>query len=150
MDRETYERETQYHIDRVRYFLQRIMLYISIRSEGHDASKFHLPEREGYMRISEKLRGVEYGTHEYAAALASEREAIEHHYAHNRHHPQHFKNGIGDMNMIDILEMLCDWRARHDDAHGSFADFLEVQQERYGFSDQLLRVMQNTAEYAGW
>lgn len=150
MDRESYERETQSHIDRVRYFLQRIMLYISIRAEGHDASKFHSPEREGYMRLSEKLCGVSYGTPEYAAALASERETIEHHYACNRHHPQHFKNGIDDMNMIDILEMLCDWGARHDDAHGAFADFLDVQQERYGFSDQLLRIMQNTAEYAGW
>jgi hypothetical protein len=34
--------------------------------------------------------------------------ALKHHYENNRHHPEHFKNNIDDMNLIDLIEMLCD------------------------------------------
>jgi len=37
--------------------------------------------------------------------------AIEHHYKNNRHHPEHFNNGIDEMNLVDLIELLCDWKA---------------------------------------
>jgi len=37
--------------------------------------------------------------------------ALEHHYALYRHHPEHFQNGIDDMNLIDLVEMFADWKA---------------------------------------
>ena len=37
--------------------------------------------------------------------------AIDHHYANNRHHPEHWPNGINDMTLMDLIEMLADWKA---------------------------------------
>lgn len=52
---------------------------------------------------------------------------------------------VSDMNLIDIIEMLCDWKAatlRHDD--GSIYQSLEDNQARFGYSDELKEIMLNT------
>ena len=50
--------------------------------------------------------------------------ALQHHYEDNCHHPEHYRNGIHDMNMVDLIEMLCDWRAAikryHPDGRNNF------------------------------
>jgi hypothetical protein len=38
--------------------------------------------------------------------------AIVHHHTHNRHHPEHFSNGIYGMDLLDLVEMICDVTAR--------------------------------------
>ena len=45
---------------------------------------------------------------------------IEIHYAKNRHHPENHRNGIKDMTLVDLIEMLSDWKAatlRHADGN---------------------------------
>jgi hypothetical protein len=34
---------------------------------------------------------------------------LEHHYANNRHHPEHYKNGLNGVNLIDVIETFGDW-----------------------------------------
>mgnify|MGYP001576204131 CR=1 FL=1 len=73
---------------------------------------------------------------------------LAHHYAYNRHHPEHFKHGIKDMNLIDILEMLCDWKSssmRHND--GNILKSIEINQSRFDFSDELRTLLENTAKW---
>lgn len=51
------------------------------------------------------------------------------------------------MNLIDIMEMLCDWLAathRHDT--GDIMVSLEKNQERFGYSDELKQIMINTVK----
>ena len=74
--------------------------------------------------------------------------AIAHHYQHNRHHPEHFAHGVPDMTLLDLLEMLCDWKSaslRHDD--GSIYTSLEINQQRFGYSYELAGILRNTVDW---
>jgi len=76
------------------------------------------------------------------------RPAITHHNQKNRHHPEFHGDGISGMNLIDLIEMMCDWKAagmRHAD--GNLFKSLLVNKERFGISDQLYEILYNTAVY---
>jgi len=76
------------------------------------------------------------------------KEALKHHYDFNRHHPEHFVNGIKDMTLIDLCEMLSDWKAaslRHND--GDINKSIEINQSRFGYSDELKQIFLNTIDY---
>jgi hypothetical protein len=63
------------------------------------------------------------------------------------HHPEHFKDGVDDMNLLDIMEMFCDWKAageRHND--GNILKSIERNADRFGLSPQLVRILENTAK----
>lgn len=54
-------------------------------------------------------------------------------------------NGIEDMTLLDLVEMLCDWKAaseRHDD--GNIRKSIEVNAERFNMTPQLRRIFENT------
>ena len=117
------------------------------RGNNHDASKMNEPEVEVFAEYTPKLSACTYGSEEYKAFLAGMKPALEHHYANNRHHPEHFPNGISDMNLVDIVEMICDWKAateRH--ANGDINSSIVKNQERFRISDQLILVLQNTVK----
>ena len=70
---------------------------------------------------------------------------LDHHYKHNRHHPEHHEDGVFGMNLIDIVEMFCDWAAatmRHSD--GDLARSIEINTERFDLDPQLTAIFQNT------
>ena len=49
------------------------------------------------------------------------------------------------MNLVDLLEMACDWMAaaeRHAD--GDVLKSIEINQKRFGYSDELKRILLNT------
>lgn len=55
------------------------------------------------------------------------------------------RGGIADMDLIDIAEMLMDWWAatkRHAD--GDIYKSIEINQERFGYSDELKQIFINT------
>lgn len=121
------------------------------RSVQHDRSKIEPEERDTFDEFSPKLKDSTYGSEEYKGFLAAMKPALDHHYAANRHHPEHFPDGVDGMTLVDLIEMLADWKAageRH--ANGSMRRSLEVQRDRFGLSDQLLRVLENTASHFGW
>ena len=93
-----------------------------------------------------QLAKLTYGSEEYKASLEALKPALDHHYASNRHHPEHFKNGINDMTLVDILEMFCDWKAstlRHND--GNFMRSIELNTSRFNIEPQLAQILMNTA-----
>lgn len=110
----------------------------------HDQSKLVPPEVSTFTAMTPKLAGSTYGSEEYKGFLREMQPALAHHYAHNRHHPEYFDEGIEGMTLIDVLEMLCDWAA--SSLRGKNGDFLAsigIQKERFGLSDgvvELLRV----------
>lgn len=74
--------------------------------------------------------------------------ALDHHYANNRHHPEYHKSGIQSMDLVDIIEMLCDWKAatlRHND--GDIDKSLDINQKRFGYSDTFKEQMRSTLKY---
>lgn len=140
--------KTLRHIEAVRNYLNLVVRELLDRAEQHDQSKMQSPEREAFDLKTNELRGLTYGSPEYEESKESIRPAIEHHYAHNRHHPEHFKNGIRDMTLIDIVEMFCDWKAssmRHND--GNILQSIDVNRDRFGISDDLYAILRNTAHH---
>lgn len=116
-----------------------------MRAGEHDMSKLSSPEIEIFVEYTPKLAGSTYGSEEYKRFLTEMKPALDHHYAVNRHHPEHFDNGVNDMNLLDLLEMLCDWKAatmRHND--GDIVKSIEYNKDRFGLSDQLTQILMNS------
>jgi hypothetical protein len=137
--------ETKKHIARVFDILGGVELEINERRYAHDLSKLGPVEKPLFDEYTPKLAKMTYGSGEYTAALHHLGPALKHHYAHNRHHPEHFENGIDDMTLIDLIEMLCDWKAateRHND--GDIFKSLIHNAKRFGISEQLAKILENT------
>lgn len=139
--------ETMLHIARVRDLLGLMMVELIARCELHDQSKLASPEVEHFTAKTAALSGTTYGSQQYDSNKAEIAPALQHHYANNRHHPEHFKSGIQDMNLIDLLEMFCDWKAaseRH--ANGNLRKSIEINAVRFGMSPDLVRIFENSIE----
>jgi hypothetical protein len=133
------------HVKMVREYLNLIIEKLESRGNNHDASKMDSPEVEIFAEYTPKLTKSTYGSEEYTKFLAEMKPALDHHYAVNRHHPDHFKNGINDMNLVDIIEMICDWKAatrKHRD--GNILKSLEINAKRFNIDPQMLAVLHNT------
>jgi hypothetical protein len=143
--------DTRAHIELVQTRIKEITFKLLHRASVHDASKLKRPEKAGFDKLSTRLAALEYGSDEYRAALEEGRPTIEHHYAHNSHHPEHWPNGINDMSLLDIIEMMADWKAASERVkQGSIKQGLEVNKKRFGISDQLMRIFENTCKELDW
>lgn len=139
--------ETQKHIEKVRKYIRFFTDKLTTRGENHDASKLNSPEIELFAEHTERLSEIEYGSDEYKNELEALKPALDHHYAVNKHHPQHWKNGINDMSLLDLVEMIADWKAsseRHNS--GNLLKSIEINSKRFGISNQLTQILLNTAK----
>jgi len=139
--------ETKKHIATVGKFISKLQNMLDERKYRHDGSKLKDPEKSIFDEYTPKLRGCTYGSEEYFNFLKEMQVALSHHYKENRHHPEHHPHGIKDMTLIDICEMLADWQAacfRHAD--GDIYKSIEINQKRFGFSDELKQIFINTVK----
>jgi hypothetical protein len=146
-DQKATNQDTLRHIERVRNLLNLFAIELLKRGELHDQSKLVEPEVEGFTIHTKNLAGATYGSPEYQEFLKALKPTLDHHYANNRHHPEHYKNGIEDMNLVDIIEMLLDWKAaseRHND--GNIRKSIEINAKRFNMSPQLVTICENTAD----
>jgi hypothetical protein len=141
------KKETEEHIVNVTHWLNKITTLASLRGPAHDRSKLYSPEIDAFANVDRHTSATKYGTPEYQAGLDQLRPALNNHYAKNRHHPEHYPNGVKGMNLIDILEMLCDWKAscqRYKE--GNILTSIEVNVKKFNISDDLAAILRNTAE----
>ena len=132
------------HILSVQAKLNRIAAELINRGNVHDRSKLESPEAEGFAN-AEDLSALEYNSPEYNANLKKLNETLEHHYANNNHHPQHFKNGVDDMNLLDVIEMLCDWvDSSKRNKNGNLRKSIEDNGNRFKMCPQLIQILENT------
>jgi len=137
---------TQAHINEVQRLIHIVVAHMLKRAEQHDKSKFSEEEAKVFDEYSDKLKGVTYGSPEYQSYLEAMQPALEHHYAMNSHHPEHFEDGVNGMTLFDLLEMFVDWYAatkRHED--GSIWKSIKTNEERFKLSPQLVSILHNTA-----
>lgn len=135
------------HIERVRNLLNTVIVELLKRGELHDQSKLVSPEVEEFTRLTPLLAGTTYGSPEYNTLKKELANALEHHYANNRHHPEHWKRGIRDMNLLDLIEMFVDWKAaseRHND--GNIRKSIEINGPRFNFPPELVEIFENTID----
>jgi hypothetical protein len=91
--------DTKAHIDLVRRNIAQIRANLLVRAETHDDSKLKEPEKSAFDRLGEMkqtLGEIVYGSPEYAERIAVLGTALDHHYEHNRHHPEHWPKPAGD------------------------------------------------------
>lgn len=148
--------DTKKHIKTVRHFLNKFRKLLAERGKRHDASKLKSPEKEAFDEFTPRLAESTYGSDEYKNFLKEMGSALDHHYFHNRHHPEYFLMGpeanagcvqspLERMSLIDIVEMLMDWKAasmRHD--NGDIIESIKLNQGRFGYSEELKRILLNT------
>ena len=143
--------DTLEHIYRVSDLLEEVEENFFDRSVVHDRSKLEDPEKEYFDTYTPMLKQLDYGTDEYKESLEKLQPALKHHYEHNRHHPEHWENGVNDMSLFDVMEMLIDWKAsseRHES--GDIWKSIEHNRKRFQISDQLYYLLKNTAKEMGW
>lgn len=119
-----------------------------VRSMHHDDSKLEDPEKSLFDNYSSKLKDCTYGSDEYKEFLKGLKPALDHHYSVNPHHPEHYENGVNDMGLVDIIELICDWMAsskRHAD--GNIYKSIKLNKDRFGMSDQLCKILENTVNH---
>lgn len=139
--------ETIKHIHVVRENLYKMIEALDERARLHDQSKLESPEMEIFGEHFEELEKTEYGTEEYKKLLEKVKPAVDHHISRNRHHPEFHKNGIDDMDLIDLVELICDWKAATlRNKNGNIRKSLEKNKDRYNISDQLFEILSNTVD----
>jgi len=187
--------DTNAHIANVRTKLKRFIDELQTRGEKHDASKLQSPEKETYDKFTPLLKNSTYGSEQYNNFLKDMQEGLKHHYAHNSHHPEHYKLwkcvvcesvlhehetwlpannpprlcsiccpqspiyeceaiphiGLEGMDLLDIVEMFCDWKAateRHAD--GDLSKSIQHNEKRFNINQQLVKIFKNTQKNLGW
>lgn len=151
--------DTWQHIHTVQGYIAQVVTDLQGRAHRHDQSKLVEPEVSTFDEYTPKLKASTYGSDEYKSFLAGMGEGLAHHYAVNDHHPEHFEwegathgaRGIEAMDLVQITEMLCDWKAattRHAD--GDLRRSIEQNAERFGYGDEMKRLLLNTAQSFGW
>ena len=112
----------------------------------HDDSKWSAEEWPDYEKTIPKFAGVKYGTEEYKDVVSEMRDAVDHHKHVNRHHPEFHPSGVEGMTLMDLLEMLCDWKAAGERTNeGGLLKSLEYNRKRFGIGSQLYQVLYLTA-----
>lgn len=138
------------HIQNVRLKIYGVVNDLLMRALVHDASKLESPEKEVYDEFTPLLRTLEYNSKEYKEALVRMKPAIDHHFSVSRHHPEYFADGINGMNLVDLLEMILDWKAageRHVEKPTDIFRSIEIGVEKFGIDPQLKQILLNTATY---
>jgi hypothetical protein len=166
--------DTLKHITCVSKYINSLIEALFCRLCNHDTSKLREPEKAVFDEYTPKLAETTYGSDKYKQYLAEMKKALDHHYATNRHHPEHFKkyvcNGcfkeykempdccdvcgysqfqaeadISQMTLIDLCEMVADWKAATlRHGDGDIFKSIEANQGRFKYSDELKQILINT------
>lgn len=192
--------DTMAHIKRVSDLLLFASSDLIHRSINHDKSKLKEPEKSLFDKYTPLLKDSVYMSDEYKGFLKKLSVALDHHYEHNSHHPEHYDTyhcpmcsthrtrsetfvtglytpdirfckvctggatifeasfieedltpGINGMNLFDLIEMFLDWKAAGErDSGGNIYKSIELNKDRFKISDQLAKILVNTADYLGF
>jgi hypothetical protein len=143
-------KDTVEHISNVRSKILKVVADLIERGFKHDASKLEQPEKEILDKYKPQLKLIEFGSNAEKEIIKKMKVGLDHHYSHNRHHPQFFADGVDGMNLIDLLEMILDWKSACETASTKNADIfksIEICAERFKIEPQLKQILLNTATY---
>lgn len=141
-------KDTMEHIKNIQKVFNNVFIPKLIEwSKNHDQSKLSSPEKETYDKYIPELQKTKYGTPEYFEIKDKmNKEGLKHHFEANRHHPEHFTNGINDMTLVDVMEMFCDWYAASLRSDTGFESGLKTNKSKFHMSEQLYDILKNTYE----
>lgn len=127
-------------------YLGEIIRDLVSRAEVHDMSKFDEDEFPLYLEAQKDFKDKPYGTPEHDQMREKYQNVLQRHYNKNRHHPEHHPNGVEGMTLVDLLELLVDWKAASlKDNGGDINNSIKVCAEKYNLTPQLVKILENTA-----
>lgn len=143
--------ETWAHIHMVQCVLFEVICELQHRALTHDLTKLRDPEVSVFTEMTPKLRTSTFMSDEYKGFLEKMKPALDHHYRHNLHHPQNRPEGVMGMTLVDLIEMLVDWKCagkRH--ANGDIMESIRKNTDRFKIPEALVRILVNTVNEFGW
>src|SRR5437879_5301297 len=107
--------KTHYQTTLHKYYVMKYMMKtcwaLFKRAFVHDFSKYTKYEAP-YFAKAILLKDLVYGSPEYLKVIKESLNiALDHHYKNNSHHPEHYPGGFNEMKILDVVELLCDWKA---------------------------------------
>ena len=137
---------TRTHIENIQsVFENKFLPELVQRFKVHDKSKLEDPERSCYDEFIPKIRATEYGSAEYEEIRSQmQLVGLDHHYQVNRHHPEHFSNGINGMNLIDFVEYVLDCYAASLNSKTPFEKAMKANMDKYNVPEMLQNIVFNT------
>lgn len=115
------------------------------RAAEHDNSKLVSPEKEGYDSLVPELRAAKYGSAQYNKIRKDMMElCLSHHYEVNRHHPEHFENGIMDFTIVDLVEYFVDTFAASLKSDTDYSEGVKINADKHNLPDALVQIFINT------
>ena len=140
---------TLVHKVRVGHYMVAFAARILYRAFWHDNSKLRQPELAVFADAPTGPYDTPYASPQYFENLEKLSQALLHHYAHNRHHPEHYDKGVSGMNLLDLVEMVSDWQATTNSHDGSnLRNIVTASQQRFGMSDDLSAILYNSMSTA--
>lgn len=148
------------HRDAIKYYITKaielksvsLQEYIQLKQRAmrHDRSKeYNFEEFSAYIKMSKELEPFKYGSKEYFDIRDKYKYATDLHYKNNDHHPEHFKNGILDMDRVQIIEMVCDWCASMKCRNNidKYKESVELNKKRFNIPNDIYTKIFNLVEY---
>lgn len=139
-------------MQRVSHLLGDAAIELIRRGQDHDLSKLQPVELEPLQRMQDLIERegqAPYGSDEYKRRTSLLSGMLEHHYANNKHHPEHYDAGIDSMDLFDVLEMVLDWKAASERGVESVVN-VSASVKRFGISPQLESIIRNTLDSNCW
>ena len=132
------------HINQVKSKMQFLASVFATRGTSHDSSKLIEPEYSGWLAMDQEPR-YPYGSEKYYDKINRYKEVLEHHYSLNSHHPEHFENPSTQMDLVDLIEMLCDWFSYSNNISWLEGyNTINSQCARFGLNDTIRYLLLNT------
>jgi hypothetical protein len=142
--------DTLEHIRQVALRIGNVCQELHSRGLAHDASKLGPEEKPTLDAVLPLLKAIPYGTAEYRDAVKQLGAARDHHFANNSHHPEFYANGVSGMNIIDLIEMYCDWAAATASrVNGNLQESIDLNGRHFGMGDVLTGIFRNTYDRYG-
>lgn len=133
------------HVIRVKKNMAILMCDLEERARTHDMSKTQSPEKEGYDKYIPLLRTAKYGTEAYNKIREDMRkDCLDHHYEVNRHHPEHFENGIRDFTIVDLFEYFVDCYSSSLLSDTPFEEGVKINAKKHNLPPELVQIFINT------
>jgi hypothetical protein len=122
----------------VTFYIFSIIARLFKRAFLHDMSKLYIDEIRGFSQFVDNYGSCNYDSPQYNERKKLLADTLALHYQRNSHHPEHYGD-IRMMNIIDVVEMVCDWKAAVHYNHGSVKASLQAQKARYKLEGQMLK-----------
>jgi len=140
-------KDTQKHIDKVAYYLNKIAEELIERGKNHDKSKLEEPEKSILDKYTPLLGTCEYNSDEYKKNSQEMKDLgfDKSHYSKNDHHLEQYENGLNDIDLPLLCEIFSDYLASSQRTKdGDFVKSMDIVEKKYKFPIELKNIFLNT------